>query len=65
MKPFFPRLNHGRKLGDLLPAAPSIPVFLIGLVLMAVSLSALLVPRGTNGAPRVGGRQYASRAQSA
>ncbi|QIG94454.1 MULTISPECIES: tetratricopeptide repeat protein [Bradyrhizobium] len=47
MKPFFPRLNHGPKLGDLLPAAPSIPVFLIVLVLMAVSLSALLVPRGS------------------
>jgi len=54
MKPFFPRVNHGPKLGDLLHAAQSIqtlasgqsPVFLIGLVLMAVALSTLMVPRG-------------------
>ena len=50
MKAFFPRLNHGLKL----PAARSMqrlasgqsPVFLIGLVLMAVAFSALVIPRG-------------------
>jgi tetratricopeptide (TPR) repeat protein len=54
MKPFFPRLNHGLKLGDLLSATRSIQmvasgqslVFLIGLVLIAVTFSVLVVPRG-------------------
>jgi tetratricopeptide (TPR) repeat protein len=54
MKPFFPRLNQGPNLNDLLPGASWIqtvasgqsPVFLIALVLMAVALSALVTPRG-------------------